>query len=101
MEALTDQKLIHRDLALRNVLVFSLNVADCAATSVKVADFGLMVNSYTAGNYVEGGSVTVHTFSPLHTPPLPLSLLFAFCSIHTSTCLPYSSPYGARFFACV
>ena len=49
MEALADQKLIHRDPALRNVLVFALDLADAAATSVKVADFGLTANSYTAG----------------------------------------------------
>ena len=60
MEALTDQKLIHRDLALRNVLVFALDVNDVGVTSVKVSDFGLTVNSYTAGvKYVQGGPLPV------------------------------------------
>ena len=65
MEALVDQKLIHRDLALRNVLVFALDLADAAATSVKVADFGLTVNSYTAGyNYVQGGPKPIRWLAP-------------------------------------
>jgi serine/threonine protein kinase len=46
MEALADIKLIHRDLALRNILVFGYNPADVTATSVKVCDFGLTVQSY-------------------------------------------------------
>jgi serine/threonine protein kinase len=45
MEALADIKLIHRDLALRNILVFGYNPVDVTATSVKVCDFGLTVQS--------------------------------------------------------
>lgn len=65
MEALADKQLIHRDLALRNVLVFALNVDDAAVTSVKVSDFGLTVNSYTAGfKYVEGGPLPIRWLAP-------------------------------------
>ena len=60
MEALAGQKLIHRDLAMRNVLVFGLDMADVTATSVKVSDFGLTVNAYTATHkYVQGGNLPV------------------------------------------
>jgi serine/threonine protein kinase len=45
MEALAEIKLIHRDLALRNILVFGYNPVDVTATSVKVCDFGLKVQS--------------------------------------------------------
>ena len=54
IKALTDQKLIHRDLALRHVLVFALDVDDVGVTSVKVSDSGLTVNSYTASTSNEG-----------------------------------------------
>ena len=65
MEALTDQKLIHRDLALRNVLVFALDVDGVASTSVKVADFGITVNSHTAGhNSVQGGPLPIRWLAP-------------------------------------
>ena len=60
MEALVGLKLVHRDLALRNVLVFALDVDDVRSTSVKVADFGLTVNLYTATcRYVQGGAMLV------------------------------------------
>ena len=60
MEALADQKLIHRDLAMRNVLVFGLDMADVTATSVKVSDFGLTVNAYTATHkYVQGSALPI------------------------------------------
>lgn len=51
MEALAAHKpqpLVHRDLALRNILLFSYNPSDVTATSVKVSDFGLTVNAYSA-----------------------------------------------------
>jgi len=35
-------------LSISNVLVFALDVDDVTATSVKVSDFGLTVNAYTA-----------------------------------------------------
>lgn len=41
MEAVAAEGLIHRNLALRNVLCFHLDPADPALTDVKVADFGL------------------------------------------------------------
>ena len=65
MEALAGQKLIHRDLALRNVLVFALDVNDIAATSVKITDFGLTVNAYTAGvKIVKGGEIPLRWLPP-------------------------------------
>jgi serine/threonine protein kinase len=36
MEALADARLIHRDLALRNILVFAFSADDVSKTSVKV-----------------------------------------------------------------
>jgi serine/threonine protein kinase len=44
METLVTYKLIHRDLALRNVLLFGYDSADVSKTSVKVSDFGLTVS---------------------------------------------------------
>ena len=65
MEALADQKLIHRDLAMRNVLVFGLDMADVIATSVKVSDFGLTVNAFTATHkYVQGGALPIRYLAP-------------------------------------
>ena len=65
MEALTGQKLIHRDLATRNVLVFGLDMADVTSTSVKVSDFGLTVNAYTATHkYVQGGALPIRQLAP-------------------------------------
>lgn len=65
MEALALQKLIHRDLALRNVLVFALDMDDVTATSVKVSDFGLTVNAYTASaRYVQGGALPIRYLAP-------------------------------------
>jgi len=48
MEALTGAGLVHRDLALRNVLLFNFSPTEAAQTSVKIADFGLPVNMYGA-----------------------------------------------------
>ena len=65
MEGLADQTLFHRDLALRNVLVFELDMADVTATSVKVSDFGLTVNSHTATHVcVQGGPLPTRYLSP-------------------------------------
>lgn len=47
-EALVAAKLIHRDMALRNVLLFFYDAGDFKKTSVKLSDFGLTVNAYTA-----------------------------------------------------
>eukprot|EP00041_Stephanoeca_diplocostata_P030351 m.917454 g.917454 ORF g.917454 m.917454 type:complete len:644 (-) comp23738_c0_seq66:1804-3735(-) len=44
MEMLAHESVVHRDLALRNVLVFVLDPDNVAVTSVKVSDFGLSVN---------------------------------------------------------
>lgn len=65
MEALANANLIHRDLALRNVLVFDYVADDVAKTSVKVSDFGLTVNGYTATHkYVEDGAKPIRYLSP-------------------------------------
>jgi serine/threonine protein kinase len=47
METLAAHKLIHRDLALRNVLLFGYDPTDVSKTSVKVSDFGLTVSALT------------------------------------------------------
>lgn len=48
MQALAATGLIHRDLAARNILVFAFALDDATKTVVKVSDFGLTVNGYTA-----------------------------------------------------
>ena len=48
MQALAATGLIHRDLAARNILVFAFALDDVTKTAVKVSDFGLTVNGYTA-----------------------------------------------------
>ena len=54
VDALVSEKLVHRDLATRNVLVFGFDADDVSSTLVKVSDFGLRVNGYTAGQaYVQ------------------------------------------------
>lgn len=46
MEMLACERLVHRDLALRNVLLFAFDKDVVCATSVKVSDFGLTVSMY-------------------------------------------------------
>ena len=46
--------LIHRDLAIRNVLVFAYQHDDPNAVSVKVSDFGLTLNLYTGATHKVG-----------------------------------------------
>ena len=48
MCAVSELKLIHRDLAVRNILVCGFDPNDVMKTVCKVSDFGLTVNSYTA-----------------------------------------------------
>ena len=65
MQALAAAKLVHRDLATRNVLVFGYSNGDATLTLVKVADFGLTVNAYTATyKVVEGGPKPTRWLSP-------------------------------------
>ena len=54
MEALANQKFVHRDLALRNILVYELDVDDPKNINVKISDFGLTRREYSK-LYVEGG----------------------------------------------
>lgn len=46
MIAIVTLKLIHRDLATRNILVFAFDANNPAATRVKITDFGLTVNRH-------------------------------------------------------
>lgn len=46
MEMLSSEGLVHRDLALRNVLLFGFDKYDVSLTSVKVSDFGLTVHTH-------------------------------------------------------
>lgn len=64
MNALADAGVIHRDLAIRNVLVFGYDAEDIGKTAVKVSDFGLAVNAYTATHaYVQGGTLPIRYLS--------------------------------------
>ena len=65
MEALAEAKLIHRDLATRNVLVLKYDASNPNETSVKITDFGLTVTVYTAGyKCVEGGPLPTRWLAP-------------------------------------
>ena len=46
MKALSDAKVVHGDLAARNVLLFQYNPSCPGSTSVKVSDFGLSMGLY-------------------------------------------------------
>ena len=50
MAALIDVNIVHRDLAARNILVFGFDPKDPTKTCVKVADFGLSVDTYGRGS---------------------------------------------------
>ena len=52
MAILTSHGIVHRDLALRNILVMSYGACDAAAVHVKVSDFGMSVE----GAYAYGGA---------------------------------------------
>ena len=59
MAALASEGLVHRDLALRNVLLFVFDPDDptAAGVCVKICDFGLTVNTYGGTHAtVAGGS---------------------------------------------
>jgi serine/threonine protein kinase len=65
MAALAAENMIHRDLAIRNVLVCSFDMADVRKTVCKLSDFGLTVNGYTAAyKYVDGGSKPTRYLAP-------------------------------------
>ena len=51
MAVLGEHNIVHRDLALRNVLVMSFDASDPKAVHVKVSDFGMSVE----GTYTYGG----------------------------------------------
>lgn len=66
MAALVAERLFHRDLAIRNILVFGFNIGDVSKTLVKVSDFGLAVNACTATHmYVQNeGAKPIRYLSP-------------------------------------
>jgi TPR repeat protein len=65
MAALAAEKMIHRDLAIRNVLVCAFDVGDVSKTVCKVSDFGLTVNGYTAAYaYADGGPKPTRYLAP-------------------------------------
>lgn len=65
MTALTDAELIHRDLAIRNILVCGFDLEDVTRTLVKVADFGLAVECHTAHHTtIENGERPVRYLAP-------------------------------------
>jgi serine/threonine protein kinase len=65
MAALAGEKMIHRDLAIRNVLVCAFDKADVSKTVCKVSDFGLTVNGYTATYaYPDGGPKPTRYLAP-------------------------------------
>ena len=49
MQVIADEKLVHRDLALRNILVFGFSEQDPAQVNVKISDFGLTRDAQRAG----------------------------------------------------
>lgn len=65
-QALVAETLKHRDLATRNILVFGFDVADVSKTLVKVSDFGLAVNGFTAAHaYVQHeGAKSIRYLAP-------------------------------------
>ena len=61
MEALANQKFVHRDLALRNILVYELDVENPKNINVKISDFGLTRREYSK-LYVEGGETMTFNY---------------------------------------
>ena len=65
MEMLAGEGLVHRDLALRNILLFAFDKDDVNVTSVKVSDFGLTVNTYgNSHKTVAAGAKPIRWMSP-------------------------------------
>jgi serine/threonine protein kinase len=65
MEMLAGEGLVHRDLALRNILLFAFDKDDVKCTSVKVSDFGLTVNMYgNSHKTVSAGAKPIRWMSP-------------------------------------
>lgn len=65
LEMLASEGLVHRDLALRNVLLFEFDENDIDVTSVKVSDFGLAISLYGAADRtVEVGARPIRWFAP-------------------------------------
>ena len=65
MEALAAEGIVHRDLALRNVLLFGFDADDVEKVVVKVSDFGLSL-SISGGTHktVAGGPKPVRYMAP-------------------------------------
>ena len=65
MEALAAEGIVHRDLALRNVLLFGFDADDVEKVVVKVSDFGLSLSIYGGTHKtVAGGPKPVRYMAP-------------------------------------
>ena len=65
MEALAAEGIVHRDLALRNVLLFTYEADGDGKVSVKVSDFGLALYLYGGTHqYVAGGPMPLRNMAP-------------------------------------
>ena len=61
MLQLVEHRIIHRDLALRNLLAFDFDPEDCQAVTIKLTDYGLSA----AGSYVQKTTSSVGDGLPL------------------------------------
>ena len=65
MEALAAEGIVHRDLALRNVLLFGFDADDVDKVVVKVSDFGLSLSIYGGTHKtVAGGPKPIRYMAP-------------------------------------
>ncbi|EOD07210.1 hypothetical protein EMIHUDRAFT_62203, partial [Emiliania huxleyi CCMP1516] len=65
MIALSGAGMVHRDLAMRNLLVFAFDAIDPAATVIKITDFGLAVDRhYQTHATVQGEDVPFRWMPP-------------------------------------
>jgi serine/threonine protein kinase len=70
MLQLQEHKIVHCDLALRNILVFRFDAPDCDQVHVKITDYGLA----SAGTYVQVSTSSVGDGVPFRWMP-PESIL--------------------------
>ena len=77
MEALAEEGIVHRDLALRNVLLFVFDAADVGSLSVKVSDFGLSLSVYGGTHQTVAGGPKPVRYMASATSAVHLLLLLA------------------------
>jgi serine/threonine protein kinase len=70
MLQLQEHKIVHCDLALRNILVFRFDASDCDHVHVKITDYGLA----STGTYVQVSTSSVGDGVPFRWMP-PVSIL--------------------------